>query len=80
MNKRIFISALTVLLLIVCCGLWVAFKPPTIWVTGYLPAYRQTETAIPFLSHADYRMLTHLSHVSAIPRADGTLDTLTNRH
>jgi len=78
MNKRIFISTLTFLLLIVCGGLWVAFKPPIIWVTGYLPAYRQTETAIPFLSRADYQMLTHLSHVSAIPRADGSLDTDTN--
>ena len=48
------------------------------WVTGYLPAYHHTEQPIGFLAAADYRMLSHINHASAIPRPDGSLDTDTN--
>lgn len=75
-------------LVILVAGLWIYFqqhleKPiynPHPWVTGYLPAYHHNEYAIGFMTADDYQMLTHIAHASAIPRADGTLDTQTNNY
>ncbi|OQX05673.1 MAG: hypothetical protein BWK73_33000 [Thiothrix lacustris] len=50
------------------------------WVTGYLPAYHHNGQDIPFMEAADYGLLTHIAHASAMPRADGSLDTDTNSY
>jgi chitinase len=86
-QQRITSITLFVVLLLVLT-LWLIFKPqppsaphPTHpWVTGYLPAYQHDGNNIPFMTEQDYAMLTHIAHASAIPRADGSLDTDTNRY
>ncbi|MDD5393119.1 MAG: glycoside hydrolase family 18 protein [Thiothrix sp.] len=51
---------------------------PNPWVTGYLPAYRQSDDGIRFMRRQDYAMLTHLAHASFQPLPDGTLDEAAN--
>lgn len=48
------------------------------WVTGYLPAYHHNGNEIGFMEQADYAMLSHIAHASAMPLADGSLDVDTN--
>lgn len=61
--------------------MWLIFKQSDhLWVTAYLPAYQHDGNSIPFMTEQDYVMLTHIAHASALPRADGTLDTDSNRY
>jgi len=46
----------------------------TLWVTGYLPGYRHTDSCIPFMTADDYEFLTHIIHHAGIPNADGSID------
>jgi chitinase len=45
-----------------------------IWATGYLPGYRHTDNAIPFMTDDDYKFLTHIIHHGGIPKPDGSID------
>lgn len=44
------------------------------WATGYLPGWRHTDQAIPFMTEADYRFLTHIIHFGGMPKPDGSID------
>lgn len=46
----------------------------TFWATGYLPGWRHTDHAIPFMTEEDYRFLTHIIHFAGMPKPDGTID------
>ncbi len=49
------------------------------WVTGYLPAYAQGGAGeMQFMEEADWKMLTHAIHNSAVLNADGKLDFQAN--
>lgn len=80
-KRRLWLILTAITSLLVAAG-WIIrhYTPyqPDFWVTGYLPAYRHNGREIPFLAPADYQMLTHLAHVSVIPRADGSLDNERN--
>ncbi len=45
-----------------------------IWATGYLPGWRHTDLAIPFMTEEDYRFLTHIIHFGGMPKLDGSID------
>ncbi len=44
------------------------------WATGYLPGWRHTDQAIPFMTEEDYRFLTHIIHFGGVPKPDGAID------
>lgn len=45
------------------------------WVTGYVPGYEQTPNGdIPYMDDAQWQLITHAIHNSAIVKADGGLD------
>lgn len=87
-NRRLLIWLVVACLLLLLAALWhfSTRRPPLEapqynaqpWVTGYLPAYHHNGNDIAFMETADYAMLTHLAHASAMPRPDGTLDMDTN--
>lgn len=81
-HRRLIIIPFTIISLLL--GSWWLVKTywqpyqPAFWVTGYLPAYRHNGRDIPFLTADDYQTLTHISHASVIPQADGSLDRNSN--
>ena len=80
-KRRLWLIFTTITSLLIAVGWIVRNNTPYqagFWVTGYLPAYRHNGREIPFLASADYQMLTHMAHVSVIPRADGSLDSERN--
>ncbi len=44
------------------------------WATGYLPGWRHTDRAIPFMTAEDYRFLSHIIHFGGVPKPDGAID------
>jgi chitinase len=61
------------LILIYVFSIGTAIGDPSPWVTGYLPAYHQSENGtIYILSDSDYEKLTHLSHHGPYVNQDGS--------
>lgn len=48
-----------------------------LWVTGYLPGWRQSGESFPCLTKQDLQFLTHIIHFAVMPKPDGSLDTET---
>ena len=56
-------------------GMSVLNNASAAWVTGYVPGYEQTPNGdMPYMSDAQWQLLTHAIHNSAIVKADGGLD------
>ncbi len=88
-RRKLFIMLAVLLAVLLILGWWYAHTRRPIetpqynahpWVTGYLPAYHHNGRDIPFMDEADYALLSHIAHASAVPNADGTLDVTTNSY
>jgi chitinase len=87
--RKLFITLLVLLILLLILSIWHTNSRRSTeahqynahpWVTGYLPAYHHNGREISFMDEADYAMLTHITHASATPSADGSLDVNTNSY